>query len=283
MAITLTAINRFPVKSCRGESVAAAAVDPWGLAGDRRWMVVDATGEAMTARECPRMLLVRPQLTEAGLRLTGPDLDPIDVRTPLGAVSVEVTVFGRAPFAVRLADGMAHRWFSAAVDEPVRLVYQDDPRLRPTNPGYSDPADSVSFADGYPVLLANEASLDELNGWIEDGPMADQGPLPMIRFRPNLVVRGAAAWAEDGWRRVRVGDAEFRAVKGCARCVIPTTNPDTAARGKEPTATLARHRRWDGEVWFAINLIPDTPGATVRVGDAVEILDADSHADGPLR
>ena len=281
MAIALTTINRFPVKSCRGESVTGAAVEPWGLAGDRRWMVVDATGEAMTARECPRMLLVHPQLCEGGLRLSGPGREPLDVAAPAGGRQVAVTVFGRAPFPVRLADDEAHAWFSAVIGEPVRLVYQDDPRVRQTDPAHA--ADGVSFADGYPLLLANEASLDELNGWIAEGPMADQGPLPMIRFRPNLVVRGAPAWAEDGWRRVRVGEAEFRAVKGCARCVIPTTNHETAGRGKEPTATLARFRRWDGEVWFAINLIPDTPGATVRVGDEVEILEADPDADGPLR
>ena len=95
----------------------------------------------------------------------------------------------------------------------------------------------------------------------------------MVRFRPNLVVAGTQPWAEDGWRRVRVGAAEFRVVKGCDRCAIPTTDETTAVRRKEPTYTLAQHRRWDGAVWFGMNLVPLTPGATLHVGDEVEVLD----------
>jgi hypothetical protein len=95
----------------------------------------------------------------------------------------------------------------------------------------------------------------------------------MIRFRPNLVVSGGPAWAEDDWRRVRIGDAVFRMAKRCARCVFTTVDPDTAQRGKEPLRTLARHRRWDGKTWFGVNLIPDNPDVTVRVGDPVEVLE----------
>ena len=105
----------------------------------------------------------------------------------------------------------------------------------------------------------------------------------MSRFRPNLVVAGHPAWSEDGWRRIRIGDAVFRAVKGCERCVMTTVDPETAARGKEPIATLARHRRFDGLTWFGMNLIPDTTGVTVRVGDPVEILESVDPASGPPR
>ena len=105
----------------------------------------------------------------------------------------------------------------------------------------------------------------------------------MVRFRPNVVVAGGAAWAEDGWRRLRIGEAVFRAVKGCDRCAIPTTDDETAVRFKEPTYTLARHRRWDGAVWFGMNLVPETAGATLRVGDEVELLDAVAAPDGPPR
>jgi uncharacterized protein len=117
---------------------------------------------------------------------------------------------------------------------------------------------------------------------IATGPNAHEGPIPMARFRPSLVVRGAPAWAEDGWRRVRVGDAVFRAVKGCDRCVMTVVDPDTAVTGKEPLATLARHRRWDGVPWFAMNLIPDTPGMRITVGDDVEVLESVA-SDGPPR
>jgi uncharacterized protein YcbX len=105
----------------------------------------------------------------------------------------------------------------------------------------------------------------------------------MVRFRPNLVIAGAAPYAEDGWRRFRVGEATFLGVKGCARCAIPTTDHLTAVRHKEPTATLARYRRWDGAVWFAMNLVPETPGATLRVGDEVELLDVVPTPEGPPR
>jgi uncharacterized protein YcbX len=281
VALTLTGINRHPVKSCRGESLTSAVVEPWGLLGDRRWMIVDETGETVTAREHPRMLLVRPELVDGGLLLRSPDLDELFVAVPAGP-SVDVTVFGRAPFAVRVADAGAHAWFSKLVGAPVRLVYQDDPRLRPTNPDHTAPGDCVSFADGYPLLLATEDSLTALNALIAEGKYAEQGPLPMRRFRPSVVVAGAPAWDEDHWRRLRIGDAVFRAVKGCARCVMTTADPDTAELGREPLATLVKHRRWDGQSWFAMNLVPDTPGTTIRLGDEVEILERE-ESDGPPR
>ena len=141
-------------------------------------------------------------------------------------------------------------------------MYLDDPTRRPTNPAYSLDGDRVSFADGYPLLLTSEESLDALNDWIAEGPRAAEGPVPMRRFRPSVVVSGAPAWAEDGWRRLRIGPVTFRAVKGCDRCVLTTVDPDTAAKGHEPLFALARHRRWDGKIWFGVNLIPDAPAPT---------------------
>ena len=105
----------------------------------------------------------------------------------------------------------------------------------------------------------------------------------MMRFRPNVVIDGSTSFAEDGWRRLRIGAATFRAVKGCDRCVMTMTDPDTARRSKEPIATLARHRHWDGATWFGMNLIPDTPGVTIHVGDEVEILEEVPAPDGPPR
>jgi uncharacterized protein YcbX len=286
VASTLAALNRYPVKSCRGEELHHATVQPWGLAGDRRWMVVDDRGSAITAREHPRLLLTRARLTEGGVHLTHPDLHPLDVATPEGTELTEVDVFGRLRFPAAVADRAAHAWVSRIAGGSARLVYLDDPSRRPTNPECTKASDRVSFADGYPLLLANEASLDALNGWIAAGPLAHEGPVPMTRFRPNVVVRGAPAWAEDTWRRLRIGPVVFRAVKGCDRCVITTTDPDSAARGKEPIATLARYRRWDGMTWFAMNLVPDIePGAgfpTIGIGDEVEVLETRA-GDGPPR
>lgn len=280
----LTRLYRYPIKSCRREELHQAEVEPWGLAGDRRWMVVDADGAQVTAREHPSLLLVRAELDGTGLRLNAPGRDPLDVKMPDGSALLPVRVWD-SELDAALPSAEAHAWFSDVLGLPARLVYLDDPRRRPTNPAFSERDDRVSFADGYPLLLATEESMAALNDWIAAGPRADEGPLPITRFRPNVVVRGAPAWAEDGWRRLRIGDVTFRAVKGCARCVMTMIDPETLTKTKEPIATLARYRRWDGATWFAMNIIPDqvTAGAMIRVGDPVEIIGQVGAPDGPPR
>jgi uncharacterized protein YcbX len=281
--MTLAAINRFPIKSCRGAAVAEAVVEPWGLAGDRRWLVVDEDGVLLTAREHPRLLLVVPGFgPDGGLHLASPDAPDLAVPMPTGDELVPVRVWNSELLAAP-AGLEAAAWFSKIVGRSARLVYLDDPTRRHPNPKWAEPTDYVSFADGYPLLLATTGSLGQLNDWIAEGPRADEGPLPMIRFRPNVVIDGSPPWAEDGWRRLRIGAATFRSVKGCDRCVMTMTDPETARRGKEPIATLARHRQWDGATWFGMNLIPDTAGATIRIGDDVEILESVPAPDGPPR
>jgi uncharacterized protein YcbX len=278
----LSAINRFPVKSCRGWSVDSAVVEPWGLAGDRRWMVVDGAGEVITAREANRLVLVHPEITPDGLRLTASDLPPLDVPTPDPANQVPVEIWS-SRLTAATAGAEADAWFSKALGRTARLVHLDDPTRRATSPGFSEPGDRVSFADGYPLLVATEASLAALNDVVLERSEGTHPPLSMTRFRPNVVIAGTEAWEEDDWRRIRIGDAVLRAVKGCARCVITTIDPDTAARGKEPIASLARIRRWDGATWFGVNLVPDVAGVTIRVGDEVEILDRAEPGAGPIR
>ena len=281
--MTLAAINRFPIKSCRGAAASEAVVEPWGLAGDRRWLVVDEDGVLITAREQPRMLLVVPTPTSDGaLHLASPDAPELTVPVPGGDELVPVRVWGTELLAAP-AGLEAAAWFSKIVGGAARLVYLDDPTRRHPNPQFARPTDYVSFADGYPLLLATTGSLHQLNDWIAVGPRPEEGPVPMIRFRPNVVIDGSDPFAEDGWRRLRIGAATFRAVKGCDRCVMTTTDADTARRGKEPITTLAKYRRWDRATWFGMNLIPDTPGATIRVGDDVEILDEVPAPDGPPR
>lgn len=273
MALRLASIWRYPVKSCRGEQLTTAQVEPWGLAGDRRWMIVDASGDAVTAREHPRLVLVTPSLNCGGITLASPDLPDLTVPVPAGADLVPVSV-RESDLVAALAGDKAAAWLTEIVGEPVRLVYLDDPARRPVNPRYSQVGDRVSFADGYPLLLTTEESLDALNGWIAEGPRAAEGPLPMRRFRPSVVVSGAPAWAEDNWRQLRIGPVTFRQAKGCDRCVFTTIDPDTAETGHEPLFALARHRRWDNKIWFGINLIPDDPGPgkVIRPGDPVEVL-----------
>ena len=283
MPLTLTALHRFPVKSCGGEQLQSARVEPWGLVGDRRWMLVDDTGESMTAREHPRMLLVRPATTSRGLDLSAPGAPDLHVPVPALPELVPVTVFGRTPFLASLASSEAHAWFSRLLGAPLRLVYEDDPTRRTEDVAFTGTRTPVSFADGYPLHLTTEDSLEVLNAMIADGPRADRGPLAMVRFRPNFVVRGADPWVEDGWRRLRIGEALFRSVKGCDRCAVAMTDPATGVRDHEPTATLARFRRWDGAVWFGMNLVPENAGAVVNVGDEVEVLESEDAPDGPPR
>ena len=284
MSITLTGIYRYPVKSCRREEMRHAEVEPWGLLGDRRWMLVDDDGWRVTAREHPRLVLVSALVDGTGLHLRTPGRDELTIKAPDGEELASVRL-SRSRLDAALAAPEAHAWFSELLGLPVRLVYLDDPTRREINPDFSASTDRVSFADGYPLHLATEDSLTALNDWIAEGPRADEGPLPMTRFRPNVVVRGAAPWAEDGWRRLRIGDVTFRAVKGCDRCVLTMIDPETATKSKEPIATLARFRRWGGETWFGMNLIPDgvVPGATLHVGDPIEIIEQVDAPDGPPR
>lgn len=277
----LSAIATYPVKSCRGDSVDSAVVEPWGLAGDRRWMLVDPDGAAVTAREVNALLLAHPVITDSGLRVTAPHIEPLEVATPVvGTVPVQVW---SSKLTATPAGPEADAWWSEVTGTAVRLVWLDDPTRRPISPGFAEPDDRVSFADDYPLLLTTESSLVALNDAVLERTQGQTGPMSMMRFRPNVVVSGAPAWAEDDWRRIRIGAASFRAVKGCARCVMTTVDPETAERAKEPTATLARTRRWDGSVWFGVNLIPDSPGTTIRIGDEVEVLDQVAPGGGPLR
>lgn len=311
MPLVVSALHRYPVKSMRAEDLATAAVEPWGLAGDRRWMVVEAAegrggrqpGDFVSARTDPALLLVRARLlaegygaleltagTEAGTGAgTGAASSSITVPVPDPATQVPVEVWGSHLTAA--PQPAADAWLSDLLGRPVHLVHLDDPTRRPTDPRYSHPDDRVSFADGYPLLVTTTASLAAVNDALLEHTQGAAEPLAMARFRPNLVLTGdEPAWAEDDWRRLRVGDVTFRAVKGCARCVMTTFDPTTGERGHEPTRTLARLRRWDGGVWFGVNLVPDVPAPApgapapeIRLGDEVEVLERVPAGGGPLR
>jgi uncharacterized protein YcbX len=174
----------------------------------------------------------------------------------------EVTVWSYRGPAIEHAAGGA--WLSRVLGMECGLVFMPEDVERGVNPERGRPGDVVSFADGYPLLLTGEGSLDELNRRLE-------APIEMRRFRPNLVVAGGAPFAEDTWRRLRAGGVAFRNAKPCDRCAIPTVDPSTGVTSREPLRTLARFRARDGAVWFGVNLIPDETG-TIRVGDAVEVL-----------
>ncbi|MFK0215889.1 MULTISPECIES: MOSC domain-containing protein [unclassified Streptomyces] len=269
----LRSVHVHPVKAMRALDRSEAEVQPWGLAADRRWAVVDAAHKVVTQRRHPRMaLLAARPLPDGGVVLSAPGRADLVVEVPHPSTTLTMEIFDKPVEAVPAAPAAA-AWLSAFLETDVRLAHMDAPEhRRPVDPVYALPGETVTFADGYPLLVTTTSSLDALNSLIAAGDHAHEGPLPMNRFRPNLVVEGTVPWAEDGWTRLAVGEVTFRVARPCGRCVVTTTDQRTAERGKEPLRTLARHRKSDGRVIFGQNLVPEHTG-TVRVGDAVKILD----------
>ena len=258
----LDAIHIYPVKGLRGITVQEAVVEPWGLQGDRRWMVVDSGGRYLTQRDLPGMARIAATPDAAGLTLSADGMAPLHVPMPRTPFLVLVW---RDQVPAQEAGPDAAAWLSRALGHPCRLVHMGDPATaRRVDPAYARPEDRVSFADGFPVLAVNAASLDDLNAHLAQ-------PVPMDRFRTNLVVSGAPAWAEDGWTYLHVGPVPFRAPKACARCAVITVDQATGTRprSREPLRTLTAFRRGgDGRVTFGMNLIPDGTG---RIAVGMEV------------
>lgn len=259
----VTHLITYPLKAARGTAAPEMAIGDRGPEGDRRWMVVDPAGNLVTQREAARLCLVAATAERDGLRMAAPGMPPLEVaRPPSDAPTIEVRVWSdRCP--ARAAAAEAHRWLSDFLARPVGLVYMPDSTRRRTDPAYDPIGAWVSFADGYPALLTSEASLSSLNARLET-------PLPMARFRPNIVVAGTAPFDEDRWRRFRIGPVPFDGVKPCARCQVPTIDQDTAQAGKEPLRALARFRKRGSAVLFGMNVVPRGTGL-LRVGDAVVV------------
>lgn len=261
----LTSIHTYPVKGCHRLDHDDALVHQWGLAGDRRWMVVDADGVGVTQRETIRLVGLRATVRPGGLTLRADGQPDLDVTEPAGGEPVAVRTFRhrKLPVPALPAGRVADDWLEALLGRPVRLVWQAEPtRHLAAEDREHDTGDQVSFADAYPLLLANTASLDGLNDWLAE---AGEAPVPMNRFRPNLVVDGAPAWAEDDWvgRSLRIGDLRFRAAGPCERCVVTTTDQETGVRAKEPLRTLGRHRNIDRKLLFGLHLVPVDSGRLV--------------------
>ena len=262
--ISVSRLFVYPVKSCSGVMVDEAVVATTGFELDRRWVVVGEDGVFLSQRRHPRLALVKVSVGGNRLWLEAPNLPVIEVpleREP--GPRVKVTVWGDDCAA--LDEGKeAAEFFSLHLGSSARLVRLADDDVRPLSSSSAQPGDRISFADGFPFLLLSEASLEGLNKRL---PL----PVPMDRFRPNIVLTGCPAHAEDGWRQVRIGDVGFRVAKPCARCVITTTNQETGDRSPEPLRTLATYRVRDGQVQFGQNLVHDGRG-TVRLGEAVVVL-----------
>lgn len=274
----LTGINVHPLKSAAIRPVSTAAVRPHGLVDDRSWMVVDADGVLVSAREARRLfhVLADTPATDpavpSALRLRADGHEDLVVARPTGA-PVPVRLFSLDLAGVP-AGPVADAWLARVLGrEDVRLVWCDDPTRRTLQPGFSQPGDHAAFPDSFPVTVASAASLRRLQDWVAEAAV-ERGeeppiPLPMERFRPNLVVEGAAAFAEDDWETLTVGEVTFRRGKPVDRCMVTTIHPETLVTGPEPIRTLARHRRSEGgKTLFALHLVPVTTG-TVALGDPV--------------
>ena len=267
--LVLVGITVYPLKSGAGIDLNASDVEPCGLCGDRRWMVIDGEGVCVTARERPQLVRIRADVTGDGLRLVMDGREPLTAQYPdAGSRAVRAWIWGQACAALDAGDVAAH-WMSDAIGKSVRLVAMDHRAKRRPDPDVTRPDDEVSFADCHPVLVIGQRSLDDLNTRTPES-------VSMRRFRPNLVVSGGAPYAEDTWRRVRVGTVELEGVENCERCELPTVDPDTGIPdpGREPMRTLARYRRrLTGGVFLGQNLVPRSAG-TVRVGDRVVVLES---------
>ncbi len=259
-AITVAALYIYPMKSCRGQALSHGVIDRRGFKHDRTFMLVHPNGDFVLRSYYPRIVLIDVFVEDTFLRLQAPGMNPLQIECKLSGLPVEVTVWGNLCEAIDQGDRVAD-WFSTFLGTPCRLVRMTDTWQRLTARH-----DQVSFVDSSPFLLTSESSLADL-----DSRLAE--PAPMLRFRPNIVLCGAAPFAEDGWKRIRIGEYIFETAEACRRCMMITIHPDTAVVSKEPLRTLATYRRGpSGHALFGQYLIHRQPG-TIHVGDPVEILE----------
>lgn len=270
-SITVSELCIYPVKSLGAIHLSRMQLDAFGPARDRRYVVANAEGRFVTQREFPRMTLVHVDFNDDNsLQFSAPAmpdflLQPIvENAAPCETPVREITVWRDRVQACDMGDAIA-AWLSTYIGADVRLFYMPDDSVRAVDPQYGQAGDRVSFADGFPALLIGAGSLDEFNRALPE-------PITSTRFRPNIVVAGALPYAEDNWRRLRIGSIEFDVVKPCSRCVIPSIDPLTAQKQPIVVQTLARLRRRDSAVYFGQNLIARGTGE-IAVGDAVSVIE----------
>ncbi len=263
-----------PLKSAGAISVDVLELDARGATGDRRWLLVDNAGMAMTAREFHRLALIRPAFTEAdrngSLQLDAPGFSTCNVRVPTDPTTRSVRIWIDDVPAHDAGD-MVAEWCSDAIGANCRMVYLADRAARPLQAKYAGSLPytdrQVAFSDGAPLLLLGLASIDALNARLEE-----QGAeaVNYRRFRPNVLLAGTSAHEEDTWREIAISDVTIGVGSQCPRCVMTTIDPDTAEGGAEPLRELSRYRRTESGVVFAMNATHAAPGK-ISVGDRVTV------------
>jgi uncharacterized protein YcbX len=267
--VQLSQIYIYPVKSLAGISVNRWEVTETGLKYDRKWMLIDNDGQFLSQRRLPRMALIKTALTGDKLIVAVPGMNELalDLEPKSGEI-LRCTIW-RDELDAWAVSKAADQWFSAFLNTACRLVFQPDESIRRVDQNYAQPKDITALSDGFPFLLLSENSLVALN-------KAMQLDLPVMRFRPNMVISGCDAYAEDYWREISIGNIGFRLPKPCSRCSVPTIDPVTAETGKEPLVTLNRLRKWDNKVYFGQNALHNNCGI-ISVGDPVTIIKTGSQ------
>lgn len=290
--MNISEINIYPIKSLKGISLQNSVVEKRGLRFDRRWMLTDPDGMFFTQRDVPKMAAVTVEVLGGSLRVSAESYGSIEIPFEPDRGERETVTVWDSTLIGETYVGAMNEWFSEVLSKRCKLVRMPDNGTRHVNELFDEGEDTVSFADGYPLLLIGEGSLAEVNERLHDiyhgEEYGEKLPLPMNRFRPNIVVRGSDPFEEDGWAKIRVGEAIFRVPKPCARCVITTIDQAKGASdGKEPLKTIASFRMAKDvfpdtfeklgqsatAVLFGENLIPDNPGASVKLGDEIEVLE----------
>ncbi len=259
--IEISQLNIFPVKSLRGISVSVMELDVIGPRYDRQWMVIDSNNHFLTQRNCPKMALINTSINSDVLSLHVEGMEPLTIAETTDKVC-DVTVWNDTVEAEDCGEAAAV-WLSDFLGIECRLVKMPETTQRRVDPNYAKQGELVRFADGFPLLLISEASLENFNQHLTT-------PIGMERFRPNLVVKGCDAYAEDFWQRVQIGETEFSLCKPCSRCVMPSIDPLTAEKQPEVSKALAQCRRRDGAVYFGQNVLFNRP-SEIRVGDKIKV------------
>ena len=261
-ALTVSELWTYPIKSLGGIALSQATVLPKGIAFDRRWMLVDANNKFMTQRDHHQMALFRLEFAEGGFIIKYKN-DQIFLPAITKGISFPAIIWNDTVEVVEVSNEH-NEWFSQMLGINCKLVNFPEQNSRPVEPGYAINDEQVSLADAYPLLMLGQSSLDDLNSRMKM-------PLPMNRFRPNIVFTGGAPFEEDSWHHFSIGEARFAGVKPCARCVVTTIDQHTAQASKEPLATLAGYRQKNNKVLFGQNLLVTATGE-IKIGDRI-ILD----------
>lgn len=254
----------YPVKSLAGIKADSAVVTDRGFQYDRRWMLIDNNNRFISQREHALLALLVPNISEKYLTIAAPDGTSVDI--PLSFDNkdfIEVSIWDDECRA-QLVDKAFDSWFSRQLGQDVRLVFMPDTTQRFTDPNYTEPGHITSFSDAYPFMIIGQASLDDLNARLDE-------PLPINRFRPNIVFTGGRPYQEDTMDSLTINNISFQGVKLCARCNVITIDQQKATSAKEPTKTLARYRAKNQKIYFGQNLAHNGTGV-ISVGDEICLL-----------